>query len=184
MTDRFSKGTGRDIEEWMEYLRSHDKGAEDLHKLTHQQMAVLAVDGGASEWWAQGIAVEIERIIGRRQVGQTVTGTVNAGASKTVPGEWREVFEKFATFMAEGGEEVLPVKLDGEPSASATEKWRYWRATFADGSSATLDCSDAPTGDRRKTRLSMKHDKIPAMDQRDSVKAHWKHVLATFADSL
>lgn len=184
MTDKFEKGTGRDIDGWMEFLRSHHEGAADLHDLTHQQMAALAVDGGASEWWAQGIAVEVERIIGRRKVGQTVTGSVNAGASKTVPGEWRQVFEKFTAFMADGGEELLPADLATQPSTSATEKWRYWRASFTDGSSAALDCSDASTGDTVKTRLSMKHDKIPSMAQRDPVKAHWKQVLASFAASL
>lgn len=184
MADKFQKGTGRDIDEWMDYLRSHEEGAEDLHDLTHQQMAALAVDGGASDWWAQGIAVEIERIIGRRKVGQTVTGSVNAGASKTVPGEWTEVFDRFADFMSKGGRELLPAEPAGKPSTSGTEKWRYWRVAFTDGSSAALDCSDASRGTGLKTRLSMKHDKIPSMDQRDAVKAHWKQVLASFSETL
>lgn len=118
MADKFQKSTGRDIDEWMDHLRSQEEGAEDLHDLTHQQMAALAVDGGASDWWAQGIAVEIERIIGRRKVGQTVTGSVNAGASKTVPGEWTEVFNRFTDFMSEGGRELLPVEPAGKPSST------------------------------------------------------------------
>ncbi|MDO5511527.1 SRPBCC domain-containing protein [Corynebacterium sp.] len=169
MSDKFEKGTGRSIDAWMEYVKDHG----DPQELSHQELAALASRGGASDWWAQGIAVEIERIIGRRQVGQTVSGSVNAGASKTVPGEWTEVFEAFVSFMEDK-------ELIDEPRISATEKWRYWRASLEDGSEIAIDCSDV----KGKTRLSVKHDKLPSMDDREKMKSFWRATLAEFADTL
>lgn len=184
MKDRFANATGRSIEEWMEFLRSHPDGAADLHDLTHQDLAHLAVEGGASEWWAQSISVEVERVIGRRSVGQTVTGSVNAGASKMVTGEWTEVFDRFVAFMAEGGRDLLPADPADEPRVSETEKWCYWRVGLADGSTVAIDCSDGSTGDVRKTRLSVKHDKLASLGQRDAVKTHWRGMLNEFAEEV
>lgn len=181
MTDKFGKATGRDIHEWMGFMQAHEAGAADLNQLSHQQLAVLAVEGGASAWWGQSIAVEIERMIGRREVGQTATGSVNAGASKTVRGEWTEVFNRFVSFMAEGGER-LPVGISEGPRISETDKWRYWRATLADGSSLTIDCADASRRGVAKARLSVQQDQLPSMEDRDEAKVHWRGVLTEFAD--
>ncbi|AGF73785.1 hypothetical protein [Corynebacterium halotolerans] len=182
--DRFANATGRSIGEWMEYLQSHPDGGVNLHDLTHQDFARLAIEGGASEWWAQSISVEVERIIGRRRVGQTVTGSVSAGASKTVRGEWTEAFDSFVAFLSAGGRDLLPAEPLDEPRISETEKWRYWRAGLTDGSTVAIDCSDASTGEVRKTRLSVKHDKLGSLEQRDAIKAHWRGVLDEFAEEV
>lgn len=177
MSDKFEKATGRDIIAWMSYIREHEDGAADLTTLSHRQLAALASAGGASDWWAQGIAVEIERVIGRRAVGQTVTGSVNAGATKTVAGEWTEVFDRLVDFL---GELPLPSPLVDAPRISHTEKWRYWRASLEDGSVVAIDCSAV----KGKTRISVKHDKIPTMEERGPVKEHWRGALEEFAAHL
>lgn len=180
MGDKFEKGTGRDIHAWMEFIQEHEDGAADLSALSHQQLAALASAGGASDWWAQGIAVEIERLIGRRAVGQTVTGSVNAGASKTVPGEWTEVFDLFVAFMEAGGSRLLTAELIDAPRISHTDKWRYWRASLVDGSVVAIDCSES----NGKTRLSVKHDKLGSLEEREPAKVHWRGVLKEFAELL
>lgn len=182
--DRFQAATGRSIDDWLSYLRSHPDGSTDLHELTHQDMARLAGNGGASAWWAQNIAVEVERIIGRREVGQTVTGSVQVGVSRTVPGTWTEVFESFTNHMASGGRGLLPADPTDAPRISATEKWRYWRVTFADGSTATLDCSDATRNGTPRTRLSLRHDRFPALADREPVRTHWRGVLDSFVEEV
>lgn len=166
MSDKFEKATGRDINGWMEFMREHG----DPHEFSHQELVKLASRGGASDWWSQGIAVEIERMIGRRQVGQTVTGSINASVTKTVPGEWTDVFEEFVAFMESR-------QLADAPRITATEKWRYWRADLADGSQVSVDVSDA----KGKTRLSVKIDKLPTMKDRDRVKEEWRALLTEFS---
>lgn len=172
MSDKFHTATGRTIGEWMEYMRPHG----ELHDLSHRELAALASSGGASDWWAQSIAVEIERIIGRRQIGQTGTGSVAVSASKTLPGEWTTVFDRFVDFMSA---QDLSMLVDA-PRISATEKWRYWRADATDGSAIAIDCSDV----NGRTRLSVKHDKLPGMDDREPTKQYWRALLNDFARSL
>lgn len=184
-TDRFSRATGRHATDWRALMESRaTELGQGIQELSHQEMVAIAQSEGATDWWAQGIAVEVERLIGRREVGQTVTGSINAGVSKTVPGEWREIFESFHSFMTTGGATLLPSAATGEPTTSATAKWRYWHCSFADGSKATLDCSDASRNHQPKARLSIKHDGLPSMADRDATKSHWKAVLNDFAKTL
>ena len=180
--DKLKKGTGRSLGEWMDYLRMN--GAEDLNELTHKDMARLAEEAGASGWWAQGVAVDVERAIGRRQVGETTSGTVSASASKTVTGEWTEVFRQWLKFVADKGEEAFPSPLEGEPRDSATEKWRYWNVSFADGSRASMTVSDGSTADTPKTKLAIGHDSLGSLEKREPIKDHWKKLFAEFAESL
>ncbi|WIM67669.1 hypothetical protein QP027_11380 [Corynebacterium breve] len=177
--DKFEKATGKNLEAWMEIIGQQGS----LSDIPHKEMARIAEENGASAWWAQSIAVEVERKIGRRALGQTCTGDFNANASKTIPGEWTEVFEKFVAYMADTPE-ALPSPLQGESSSSATEKWRYWRANFSDGTRVNVVCNDGSAKGVAKTKLATQHDKLPDDDARDEMKTHWKSVLASFADSL
>lgn len=184
-TDKFSRSTGRSAAEWQTHIenRAADLG-RGIQELSHRDMVAIAQTEDVTDWWAQGIAVEIERRIGRRKVGQTVTGSISAGVSKTVPGQWGDVFQSFSTFMANGGTTLLPSAAAGEPAISATEKWRYWRCSFQDGSKANLDCSAVSGSNQPKTRLSMKHDGLASMEARDATRSHWRKVLNDFAATL
>lgn len=166
MSDKFQRATGRTVQEWMDLIG-------DARETSHREIAAAAAQGGASDWWAQSIAVEIERIIGRREIGQSGDGTVHVSVSKTVAGEWTDVFEKFVQYM-EG------LSLVDAPRLSATEKWRYWRATLEDGSQVAIDVSDA----KGKTRVSVKHDKLPGMEQREPTRQFWRGLLGDFASHI
>ncbi|WP_018298185.1 hypothetical protein [Corynebacterium lubricantis] len=181
--DKFEKATGRTIPEWMDFLRNHENGNKDLNELSHKQMATLAEDYGASGWWAQSIAVDIEREIGRREVGQRDSGKFSANATKTMPGEWTDVFARFTEFMA-SAEGALPAAVDGESSTSESEKWRYWRADLVDGTKVVVMCNDASAKGVAKTRFAVQHEKLPSSEARDDMKAHWKATLDTFKASL
>ena len=115
-----------------------------------EQSAELVQSMASSRYFrlvtAAATPVEIERMIGRRQVGQTVTGSINASVTKTVPGEWTDVFEKFVAFMESR-------QLADAPRITATEKWRYWRVPLADGTPLAMPAvvpklSDTPGGTR------------------------------------
>jgi hypothetical protein len=52
-TENFKEATGRNLAEWMKYLRSI---AAD--KLSHKEIAVhLQREAGLSSWWAQTVTV-------------------------------------------------------------------------------------------------------------------------------
>ncbi|QNE88600.1 hypothetical protein H0194_05615 [Corynebacterium incognita] len=166
MADKFSRATGKSLEEWMRLIPA---------ELSHKEMAQAAVEAGATPWWAQGIAVEIERRIGRRKVGESCTGDINASTSKTVPGVWTEVFDALAEFLAT----KCPFDIE-EPTTSATEKWRYWRADVTDGTKITINVSDGGG----KSKIGVQHSKLPDHDARQNVKDVWQSTLTGFAKTL
>ncbi|MHA2790192.1 hypothetical protein ACXZ66_13800 [Corynebacterium sp. S7] len=181
--DKFKRGTGRTITAWMEFMQAHENGNKDLNELSHKQIAALAEDGGASAWWAQSIAVDIEREIGRREVGQRNSGKFSANATKTMPGEWTDVFARFTKFMNRQ-DGALPAEVDGESSTSESEKWRYWRADLVDGTKVVVMCNDASAKGVAKTRFAVQHEKLLTAELRDEMKTHWKATLDSFRASL
>lgn len=184
MSDKFEKATGLCLESWAEAIIS--AAGSPLESLSHQELAKTAVNLGASEWWGQSIAAELERLIGRREVGQTCSGTFATNASKTIPGEWTEVFHAAEQWLGTNIEK-LPLPLANEPTTSATAKWRYWRATFTDGTTVTLmstDGTSAKPGSLTKTKLSLQHEKLADATARDTAKAAWKAILAELSQSL
>lgn len=184
MSDKFEKATGRCLQSWAEAIMA--AAGSPLESLSHQELAKTAVKLGAAEWWGQSIAVELERLIGRREVGQTCSGTFAASASKTIAGEWTEVFHAAEQWLRTNIEK-LPLPLANEPTTSATAKWRYWRATFTDGTNVTLMATDgtsAKPGSLTKTKLSIQHEKLANAAARESAKAAWKAVLAEISQSL
>lgn len=184
MSDKFKKATGRCLESWAEAIIA--AAGSPLESLSHQELAKTAVKLGATEWWGQSIAVELERLIGRREVGQTCSGTFAASASKTVPGEWTEVFHTAEQWLGTNIEK-LPLPLANNATISATAKWRYWRATFTDGTNVTLMATDgtaAKPDSPAKTKLSIQHEKLADAAARDAAKAAWKAILADLSQSL
>lgn len=183
MSDKFEKATGRCLESWAEAIIG--AAGSPLESLSHQELAKTAVKLGATEWWGQSIAVELERLIGRRELGQTCSATFAASASKTVPGEWTEVFHGAEQWLS-SKIEMLPLPLAGEPTTSATAKWRYWRATFTDGTNVTLMATDGTStkpDSPAKTKLSVQHEKLADAAARDAAKATWKALLAALAEA-
>lgn len=105
-------------------------------ELSHKEMAHAAVEAGATPWWAQGIAVEIERRIGQRKVGESCTGDINASASKTVPGVWTDVTDgtKITINVSDGGgKSKIGVQHSKLPDHDARQNVKdVWRSTLTD----------------------------------------------------
>ncbi|MGP6174194.1 hypothetical protein [Corynebacterium sp. A21] len=177
--DRFLNGTGKTFDNWMEQIGA---GGRPIEEMSHREIARTAEGLGASAWWAQGIAVEIERHIGRRQVGETSAGTVSVSVSKTIPGEWVATFRDFVAFLATRRDD-LPGELLAEPVISETEKWRYWKAKLSDGSTVAINCSDVSNASKSATKkacFSIEHDALGHLNLREPLKDHWRKILTAF----
>ncbi|MDU0479502.1 hypothetical protein QVA66_09645 [Staphylococcus chromogenes] len=166
--DKFSKATGRDLTQWRALLEAKLGSVEQV---SHQDMARFFAAEGVSAWWAQSLAVALEQEIGRRVVGQTCSGSFSANASKTIPGEWLQLFNAWCSFAQQW------------PGAttSATEKWRYWRVGWPDGSKVVVTCQSRTPG---KVTFAVNHDGLEDTVSRETMKKFWKEKLGEFASRI
>ena len=104
------KATGKSWEDWFAVLNAI-KAAE----LSHPAIAgKLYDDYGVEGWWAQMIAVEFERSIGRRETGQRCDGTYAASSSKTLQGGMDAVLEWWQA-LAGPAQDFNGVAFSAEP---------------------------------------------------------------------
>lgn len=171
-------GSGISWPQWLEFLEPHQD-------LDHTEMARVVLDrilthgdSSSPEWWAQGVTVAYEQHIGRRGVGQRCDGSFSVSVSKTVPCEMDEALR---AVQACEKHEYAGVPVDGEPRTSSTEKWRYWRATLADGSKVTINIQHK--GDA-KSVLAVNHDQRNTDADVAEVKAWWKAFLGEVATHI
>lgn len=163
------KATGKTMPQWLELLSG--LGAADL---PHKGIAAkLARDYAVPGWWAQGITVEFERFIGRRQIGQSSAGDFQTAASKTVTLTLDEALAAWRK-LTEGKDEFAGVALAGEPGVSKTAKWRYWRAKLADGSNIGVVIGGTTTG---KSTVAVSHEHLADASAARRWKAYWARFL-------
>ncbi len=160
------KATGKDWAEWFTILSQ-----EKADKLQHSEIAKLMsgkykVDG----WWAQSIAVEYERHLGRRQVGQVKDGTFQTAVSKTLPGNMDQVFELWLNAVRDI-KEFNSIPLAEKPAISKSEKWRYWRVDLQDGSKVTITVGAKSA---EKSILTFSNEKLKSQNDIEPWKAFWK----------
>ncbi|MGP5126308.1 hypothetical protein ACTXKL_07225 [Brachybacterium tyrofermentans] len=174
-------GTGTALETWVQ--RITEAGGPDLD---HAAIARLLPERwDITEWWAQGVTVAYEQVIGRRVVGQSCDGDFSASASRTVPGDIDAVRDRWATFMTPARREQLGLE---EPRLSDTATWRYWRAAVADGSriSVNITAKSSPAGRTStgpRSTLGIEHKGLETATGRDAWKAAWSRTLADFTTS-
>ena len=166
--ERVLEATDRDWAAWKSYLDS--KGGADMD---HAAIARLLKDEGVKPWWSQMVTVGYERMIVRREVGQTCAGTFSANASRTIPGTMDSTREAWAALNAERAEYAGAV-AEGEPRLTESEKWRYWRVDLDDGSKVSVMFSEKPGG---KATVAVNHDKLSSADDVARAKAFWKPLL-------
>ncbi|WP_114855497.1 hypothetical protein [Brachybacterium sp. YJGR34] len=164
-------GTGTELGTWVE--RIDEAGGRELD---HAAIARLLPERWEiTEWWAQGVTVAYEQIIGRRVVGQSCEGDFAASASRTVAGTPEEVRGRWDAFMTPQRREELGL---GAPSLTDTERWRYWRAAASDGTRLSVNITAKDEG---RSTLGLEHKGIETSAGRDAWKAAWKTVLTAFA---
>ncbi len=173
------KATGKQLSEWFAIL--DERGARELQ---HKEIArLLHQDFGVPGWWSQSVTVEYEKHIGRRETGQTQSGEYEATVTKTLPGTMDEVLDRWIARVAAGpGCGFDGVDFAGEPSASRTEKWRYWRVALADGSRVTVTISDKPGGTTPAAGpasvLAVTSGRLRTRDDGARWKSYWRAYLA------
>ena len=174
-TAAYERATNRPWDDWVHKL--DNLGARDIE---HPQIVPLVmkelqgIDLKNAGWWAQGITIAYEQHIGRRIPGQKPDGTFAGGVSRTFTGSMDEALNAWLDLVAER-EDFLDLELDGEPSTSATDKWRYWRCTLSDGSKVNLTVNETAPG---KARIAVEHSKLLAPEAVDDAKQFWKALLA------
>ena len=170
--------TGTSLGTWVQRI----DGA-DGRTLDHTAIARLLPERWEiSEWWAQGVTVAYEQVIGRRVVGQSSAGDFAASASRTVAGDMDRVRDAWDAHLTPQRREELGLE---EPTLTATDTWRYWRATVADGSrlSVNITTKDHHDGAARST-VGLEHKGIGTAAARDAWKDIWRAVLTEFAADI
>jgi len=171
--DAVAQATGRDWAAWKAHL-----DAAGAAEMDHAAIARSLKDLGVRPWWRQMVTVGYERMIGRRELGQTCAGTYAASASKTFAGDkdaalaaWQELVSERMQFAG--------ATAAAEPRITRSEKWRYWRVDLDNGTRVTIGFSDK-AGGRAGSRASIgvQHEKLADADAVGAAKAFWKDLLA------
>ncbi|MGH2960052.1 MAG: SRPBCC family protein [Solirubrobacterales bacterium] len=183
------QATGQDWSQWFAYLR--EKGAMEMdHKAIVQ---LLSTDGGVdSGWWQQGITVEFEKSIGRRELGRTSDGGFQVGVRQTFPVD-PETASKLMTSPDAAaiwlGVDQLPAEV-GDTVTDA-DGHRYELRSKREGERVRLRRTDAETGDTSTVQIALEenktgtsvtfhHEGLADAGERAHKKEHWR----TIADKL
>lgn len=170
-----AKATGIEWDQWCSKLRA---GGAD--KLTHKQIAELAfthippaVDNPG--WWAQSVAVAYEQQISRRLPGQAQDGTFQGSVSSTIDADLDTALERWVVCV-QGRNEFNGHKLSDPARTSGSERWRYWRADFSDGTKAQVDIG--LKGEKSSVAINITKAETP--EQVSEWKSFWRQILAEF----
>lgn len=167
---RIENGTGTALTTWVE--RIDGAGGQALDHAAIARLLPERWDIG--EWWAQGVTIAYEQVIGRRVVGQSCEGDFSASASRTLDGDMTAVRDRWDAFMTDERREQLGLE---EPRRTDTGTWRYWRAAASDGTRISVNITDKDQG---RSTLGIEHKGIETAESRDAWKGVWKRILTDF----
>lgn len=166
--------TGMGWDEWRAIL--DDWGAADRE---HAEIArYVATEHGVPDWWAQGVTVGYERMIGRREAGQRNDGSYSASASKTVAVPIETVHQALIDDAQRSqwlGEGILTLRTQTPKSARFDEP------------ESGLVVAFFLTAKGDKTAVQAQADNIASADASAAWKVIWKErlsALASYLDSL
>ncbi|HJX78002.1 hypothetical protein [Glutamicibacter sp.] len=168
------KATGKPWEQWVEQIES--AGAKELsHKpLASMIYQLMPADLENPGWWAQSVAIAYEQHIGRRVPGQASDGSFKGSVSTTLNTDLEGALQSWVGSVAEFSE-FIGAQLASEPAVSGSEKWRYWRAQFSDGSCVSVNI----TMKGNKASVSAGHAKLANPQDLEGWKSFWRQILAT-----
>jgi hypothetical protein len=124
--------TGRTWDAWQAALEGAGGGALDHGELAHAALAIMPPALDNPQWWAQTVAVAYEQEIGRRVPGQRADGTFQPSASRTLNLGLDEAFAAWLD-LVEDRDTFADIELAAEPTSTATDRYRRWRAPMEDG---------------------------------------------------
>ncbi|MBF6671979.1 MULTISPECIES: hypothetical protein [Glutamicibacter] len=174
-TSAIANATGIPWDTWSSQLEDAKAG-----ELTHKEIAELAfahmppsLDNPG--WWAQSVAVAYEQQIGRRLPGQAQDGTFQGSVSTTLAADLDTALARWEEQVS--GMETFNGQTLAEPArTSGSERWRYWRASFSDGTKAQVDIG--LKGD--KSAIAINITKAETPDQVSEWKRFWRQILDEF----
>ncbi|UTM48537.1 hypothetical protein [Glutamicibacter mysorens] len=174
-TSAIANATGIEWDQWCAKLRAG--GADEM---THKEMAELAITGIPAtvenpEWWAQSVAVAYEQHIGRRVPGQAQDGTFQGSVSSTIDADLDTALERWVACVKDR-KEFNGNELSEPARTSGSERWRYWRADFSDGTKAQVDIG--LKGEKSSVAINITKAEIP--EQVSEWKSFWRQILAEF----
>ena len=168
--DAVMGGTGHDWAHWKRVLDARDASGMD-----HAAIVRTLVEDGLAPWWRQMVTVGYERMIGRREIGQTCAGSFAANVSKTFAGDKDAALAAWQTLVGERTDFAGAVTGE-EPRITQSDNWRYWRVDLDNGSKVTVHFSDKPGGD--KSAIGVNHEKLTDADAVTEAKVFWKSLFA------
>jgi hypothetical protein len=170
---RLREKTGMGWREWFRLLDAWGAQERKHGEIAGHLMDEHAVPG----WWAQTITVGYERSRGLRAKHQTLGGSFQVSVSKTFP---TGVGKLFTAFTAASRRKTW---LDrGTLRVRTTQKNKTARFDFQGGGSRVVAWFDPK--DRKKTTVTVQHEKLPAAASVEEMRAFWKERLARLAETL
>lgn len=170
----YEKVTQRDWSQWvalLDALGARKLSHADIVPLVHSEISHLDLKNHG--WWAQGITIAYEQHIGRRIPGQQGDGTFASSSSKTFTGSLDDAFTAWLA-LVNGRTAFNGISLIGEPSTSATAKWRYWRCQLEDDSRVEATVNESASG---KSRVAVQHGRLKSPEAAAECRAYWKEEL-------
>ncbi len=171
--DVIRQRTGKSWAEWREALDAW--GAADR---SHTEIAAhISGDLGIDDWWAQGVTVGYERMIGRRAVGQRNDGSYSASVSKTVNASVDAVHTALVNDNARAawlGKGVVSIRTASAPKS----------ARFDDLEHGVIVAFHLTAKGDSKTAVQVQADRFTSQDAADAWKAAWKPRLNDLAKSF
>lgn len=164
--------TGRDWKGWLEAL-----DAAGVAEWPHREIARhLHTAFGVSPWWAQTVTVGYERIRGRREIGQRVTGSYEINKSRTFPVPLESLYRAWS----DGRVRRRWLPEAGLTVRKATEG-RSMRITWPDATSVELWFVSKGEG---KSYVQVQHSKLADREDGARRKAYWGERLDALAAFL
>lgn len=161
--DAVRKATGRDWAEWFAHF-----DARGASKLAHPQIAEIAHELGAGDWWSQMITVAYERARGLRDTNQKTDG-YSANASKTIDAPVSAAFR--AWYDPTLRDRWLPGANLTIRRATPDKSLRItWHATR--GPDTPIEVNLYSKGPSR-SQIAVQHNKLADRPAFEKMKAHW-----------
>lgn len=174
-TDAIAAGTGRPWDQWVKLLEQAGARTKDHTTIAALALELMPESVSQKAWWAQSAAVAFEQYAGLRAPGQSSSGDFQFSTTRTVTGDMDNVLQAWLALVTDR-DEFGGVPIDGPPTTSHTDRWRYWRVRLADGSRVVVNIRNKTP---EKASLALEHSKLASAEAIETWRPVWKELLAT-----
>lgn len=162
--------TGRTWDDWVDLIDAGPGKAAG-----HTAIAAwVHAQGGLTHWWAQGVTVGYERIVGLRMPGQMPDGTFSVSRSRILRID-APVFRAMLLDDADRAD-LLPGFDLGLRSKPASKSLRFSFARDGESIGIVMFSLDVAPGDR--LRVTVTHEKLDSVETGEHWKGFWSEWLA------